>query len=170
MSEHTKITKGYLILASLFVVWLVICNIIFVDIFKIHDTWPAFFICIFFFAYELKMERLKEIFIGATSGLIIGFTIPICLDFLSNFLPFIVAFNLYLGVVLFIIIGTKPVAHTYLNPTTFTYALMCLISFQNGIVIKDQIFGWTATMLLGGALLIVGLVAVIKVLTRTTQK
>ncbi len=167
MSGEGKITKGYLILSVLFVAWLVICNVILTDIFKIHDTWPAFFICIFFFAYELNTGRLKEIFLGAVSGLIIGYTIPIALDMLTPVLGASLGFNLYLAVVLFIIIGSKPIAHTYLNPVTFTYALMCLINVTR---VHDHIIEWGVIMLLGGALLVAGLLGVVKVLSKTSGK
>lgn len=165
MKSTAKITKAHLVLSTLFVTWLVICNIIFEEL-NIHDTWPAFFICIFFFAYELDLKRIKEIFMGATSGLVLGYTIPIVLGTLAPIVGLQIAFNFYLAMVLFLILATKPVAHTILNPVTFTYALMCLLNVEH---VMDHAVQWGAIMFLGGSLLIGGIIGIVKMLTKAAQ-
>ncbi len=164
MKAKTGISKMHLIMSVIFTIWLVICNVVF-ETLKVEDTWPAFFICIFFFAYELDNSKIKEIFLGGITGLLIGYTIPIGLSILIARFGQQVGFNTYLALVIFVIIVSKPVAHIWLNPVTFTYALMCLLNLEH---VTEMAIVWGATLVLGGALIVSGIAGTVKVVTSST--
>ncbi|MEJ8553370.1 hypothetical protein [Tepidibacter sp. Z1-5] len=165
MKSNAKITKAHLKLTTLIVTWLVICNVIFEQL-HIHDAWPAFFISVFFFAYELDTKRLKEIFIGAASGLVLGYSIPIVLGILAPIFGPQIAFNMYLAMVLFFIMATKPIAHTALNSITFAYGTLCLMNITE---ITDHVVEWGLIMVFGGLLLIGGIIGIVKILAKADQ-
>lgn len=166
LEGKNKITKQHFLVTILFVTWLTACNILFMQL-KIHDTWPAFFICIFFFAYGLSPNRVKEIYAGAISGLVFGYFLPIFLGAMAPILGVKIALNIYIALVLFIILILGPVAHTLVNPVSFTYALMCLINIEE---IHETIAEWGLMTILGGTLIIGGIYGIVKMLEMITSK
>lgn len=153
MEGKNKITRQHFVVTTLFVAWLVTSNILFM-VLNIHHTWPAFFICIFFFAYGLNPGRVKEIYAGAVSGLIFGYLLPFYLGVMAPVLGVKAALNVYIALVLFIILILGPVAHTLVNPVSFTYALMCLIHIEE---IHEKIVEWGLMTILGGTFIIGGI-------------
>lgn len=165
MSKTNKITKQHFIQTILFAAWLTLCNIIFTEM-HIHHTWPAFFICIFYFAFGLNPARVKEIYAGSISGLVFGFLLIPYLGAVSPVLGGAMALHSFIFLVLFIILMLGPVAHTYVNPISFTYALMCLIHVNE---IQESIFEWGVMTVIGGSLIIGGIYGITKILNRNTD-
>ncbi len=153
MENNTLLSKEHIIRTMLFVIWQTACAIFF-HVLHIHDTWPAFFVAIFFFAFGLDVSRLKEIFCGAISGLIFGYFIPIFFTAMTPVVGSDWSLFLYIALAIFIITFFGPVAHTLLNPVSFMYALLCLLNVEK---VSEHAVQWGIIMLLGGGLLAGGI-------------
>jgi uncharacterized membrane protein SirB2 len=162
MGKHLATT---LLLCS----WLVICTIIF---YKLHveATWCAYLAVIFFFNSHFDTGSLKTIFGSGAMGLAIGYAMPHILATLTPIFGAETAFYLLVFIVLGIIIGLGPIAHHSLfNPITFAYALLVLLHIGEA---ATHTLEWIAIHFFGGALCIVGIIGVVKLMNRneSTEK
>lgn len=154
--------KQHVIRTISFVTWLVICTVIFHKL-HVHATWPAYLVVIFFFNSHFDTSQLKTIFGGGTMGLLLGYTFPIIIGAFAPMIGPEYAFYALIGIALLAIIGLGPLAHFLFNPVTFAYSLLVLLNMN---VVHEHFFEWLLTHFAGGALCIVGIYAVVKIMNR----
>jgi len=146
--------KAHVILGI--IVAFVVCLGVFVlGALKVHHTWPAFFIMIFFFLGGANVQNLPKIMIGAITGLLFGFLL------LMAAVPAMTALGPTLGllacvfVVIFLFVAMGVFIPHMFNDYAFAYFTIALIfageaaTMAPAAIVKEYVT-WGLTALLGG--------------------
>ncbi|MDV5171770.1 hypothetical protein [Photobacterium rosenbergii] len=113
--------------------------------------WPAFLAVIFYFLSEFDNKKIPSIMGSGVVGLFFGYGFTFAMPALVESFGPSLGYYIVLGVSLAIVIGMKPIAHSYFNPMTFAYGLLSLLYID---VAAAESFTWLLTHLIGGSFII----------------
>lgn len=162
MSEKSGFKKETIIAGIIVAIWLIL-TIIILSLFGISQGWPAFLTLLFFFESGAKTENLKNIFVGAAVGLLLGAAMPVTAKALAPALGLEPALLIVVFAIVFLIIALGDVAHMFFNNYAFVYfTIACIFP-------KQSTSEWLLVLLLGGAFFTGGILGIIKLATRNKE-
>ena len=162
MSDKPRLSKEKVIAGLIVAFWLVVTLVI-LSKFGISQGWPAFLTLLFFFESGAKTANLKNIFVGAAVGLLLGAAMPVVAGALAPALGLEPALLLVVFVIVFLIIALGDVAHMFFNNYAFCYFTVATIFPEQSTL------EWLAVLILGGIFFTGGILAIIKLVTRNKE-
>ncbi len=162
MSDKPRLSKEKVIAGLIVAFWLVVTLVI-LSKFGISQGWPAFLTLLFFFESGAKTANLKNIFVGAAVGLLLGAAMPVVAGALAPALGLEPALLLVVFVIVFLIIALGDVAHMFFNNYAFCYFTVATIFHEQSTL------EWLAVLILGGIFFTGGILAIIKLVTRNKE-
>jgi len=161
MENSKKITMKA-VLEGLFISVIVTVAVVVLGKFKIHQVWPATIALMFFFESKVRMDNIKNIFIGGASGILLAYGMIKGVVFLGPVLGNAdLALLLPLFVIVFLIVALGEVAHPLFNNYTFCYFTVALITGAEQAPIPCLI-----SLVLGGGFLVFMAIQLVRVVTK----
>lgn len=154
--NNIKISKHRLVTGFIVAVWLCL-TLFLLELFGIHDGWPAFLALMFFTLAKGKTESLKSIFIGGTVGLlvakllILGVRVLVPMGVGMQIAIFIMVF-----ITVFLLVILEDLSHTLFNSYSFAYFTVALVPAEQATV------EWLIALYLGGAFFTGGVIILSK--------
>jgi len=151
--EKKNISKHRLITGFIVASWL--CVTLYVlGLFNIHGGWPAFLALMFFIMAGAKTDKLKPIFLGGTTGLLMAALIVIGVEFLMSNMSIGMQTAIYIMVFItvFLLVILEDLSHTLFNSYAFCYFTVALVPAQQSTV------EWLVVLFFGGAFFIAGVI------------
>jgi len=151
--EKRGISKHRLITGLIVASWL--CVTLYVlGLFNIHGGWPAFLALMFFIMAGGKTDKLKPIFLGGATGLLMAALIVIGVEFLMASIGMGMQTAIYIMVFItvFLLVVLEDLSHTLFNSYAFCYFTVALVPAQQSTL------EWSVVLFLGGAFFIAGVI------------
>ncbi|AKL96438.1 cation transport ATpase [Clostridium aceticum] len=150
--KNRKISKRRMIIGLIVATWLCI-TLFLLETIGIHSGWPAFLSLMFFTMSGAKTEKLKSIFIGATTGLLMAKILIVGVGILtSRGITAQPAVFIMVFVTVFLLVVLEDLSHTLFNSYSFGYFTVALVPA------KQATFEWLIALYLGGAFFIGGVI------------
>ena len=147
--EKRGFKKQTVIIGLIVATWL--CVTLFgIQLFGLHDGWPAFLVLLFFFETGAKVEKLKNIFCGGAVGILLALGFFLGVEFLEPMMGLGTAIFAMVFLIVFLIIVLGDISHTLFNNYAFCYFTVSLIYSEQATL------EWLLVLFLGGAFFIGG--------------
>lgn len=162
MEQKVGLKKDSVIAGLIVAFWLCITLVI-LGAFNIKEGWPAFLTLLFFFETGARTENLKNIFVGAAVGILLGAALfPLAgalISVLGHQMGVLAA--VFIVVFLLIALGSvSPTFHMLFNNYAFCYFTVAMI-FP-----KQATLEWLGVLILGGLFFTGGILYILKFLQR----
>lgn len=162
-----KPTKGELpVLWGIFA-WIFIVNIAAPILVPQFQTWPMYFVTIFFFTMGGDTKNIPTIFGGALLGLIMAYVLTMGLNTLAPSIGIVGALVVLLFVILAFIIVGGGFLPVICNNMAFAYMTIATINME---LVPSQIFNWIGMLFIGGAVILGGCLVMVKIITGILTK
>ena len=148
------ISKHRLITGLIVATWLCV-TLFLLETFGIYSGWPAFLALMFFTMLGGKTEKLKSIFIGGTTGLLMAKVLIIGVEILMSIkIGMELAIFIMVFIIVFLLIVLEDLSYTMFNNCSFAYFTVALIPAEQASL------EWLLTLYLGGVFFIGGVIII----------
>lgn len=157
-----KVIKKQTIITGLIVAFWLCLTLFILNLFNIHDGWPAYLVLTLFTLGSKKIESLKPIFIGSAVGILIAVGIVKSVTFLTLNLGInkLISTLIIVFIAVFLIIVLEDLTPSLFNGYSFIYFTIALIPAEQAVLT------WLITLFAGGAFFVGGIILLLKLTAR----